>query len=401
MELINFMLMGAYFAGSMLLGIVALNSPQAYRPVLLAALIACAVLSFRQISDASFGVWGCEIFAMFIIIYISHISCVLCIEKYVLPKKPGVEFDWVGGYKMLFNARWLGTSRQAPDVKGAPKRDPISDIESEQRLEEYAADPSKKFRNMLRSPRAVFIRDRVISLIVTLIAEKIFSYSYLDLAPKYGIEMDLMDFLPTKESYFRRITEVTLRETIVRTWIVAFFLFYSICLYNTIHDGLAIIFVGTKFDDPEDWPALFGDIRDATSIRNFWGKFWHRLVYRSYTSYGIWITKNIFRLPKSSFIGKLFINLFVFTMSGGVHALTIRQLGYTCGDWQEIRFYVLNFFGILMEMAAMAAWNKITKGYRLNSTVSKTIGYTWVFMFLFTVLPKSQYPKVFCAPAGA
>jgi hypothetical protein len=50
-------------------------------------------------------------------------------------------------------------------------------------------------------------------------------------------------------------------------------------------------------------------------------------------------------------------------------------------------------------MAVMAAWNKITNGYKLNSTVSNTIGYTWVFMFLFTVLPKSQFPKVFCAPA--
>ena len=401
MELINFLLMGIYFAASMLLGIVALNSRQAYRPVLLAALVTCAVLSFRQISDASFGVWGCEVFAMFIIIYISHISCVLCVEKYVLPEKPGVTFDWVGGYKMLFNARWLGTSRQAPDIKGSQTREIASDIESEQRQEEYAMDPSKRFRTMFRSPRAVFIRDRVISLVLTLIAEKAFSYSYLELAPKYGLQMDIMDFLPTKESYFRRITEVTLRETLVRSWMVTFFLFYSVCLYNTIHDALAIIFVGSKFDNPEDWPSLFGSVSDATSIRNFWGKFWHRLVYRSYTSYGIWISKNILRLPKSSFIGKLFINFFVFAMSGGVHSLAIMQLGFSCGAWQEFRFYLFNFCGILVEMAAMAAYSKFTKGYKMNSTVSKTIGYCWVFLFLFTVLPKSQYPKVFCAPVHA
>lgn len=390
--------MCTYFAGSMLLGIVALNSRQAYRPVLLAGLIACAVLSFRQISDASFGVWGCEIFAMFIIIYISHISCVLCLEKYVLPKKPGVTFDWVGGYKMLFNARWLGTNRQAPDIKVPVKREITSDTESEQRQEEYAKDPSKKFRTMFRSPRAVFLRNRGLSFVGTLIVERMYSTTYLVLAPKYGAQMEVMDFLPTKETYFRRLGEVTLRETVIRVWIVTFFLFYSLCLYNTIHDALAIIFVGTKFDNPEDWPSLFGDIRDATSIRNFWGKFWHRLVYRSYTSYGIWISKNILRLPKSSLIGKIFINFFVFAMSGCVHALAILQLGYTCGAWEEIRFYIFNFFGVLVEMAAVAAFSKITRGYKLNSTVSNTIGYSWVFMFLFTVLPKSQYPKVFCAP---
>lgn len=398
MKPINFVLMGAYFASSMLLGIVALNSPQAYRPVLLAALIGCAVLSFRQISDASYGVWGCEVFAMFILIYLSHISCVLCVEKYVLPKKPGVTFDWVGGYKMLFNARWLGTSRQAPGVQTTPKREIASDMDNEQRREEYAADPSKKFRTMFRSPRAVFLRDRVISIVVTLIAEKAFSYSYLVLAPKHGLQMEMMDFLPTKETYWRRLSEVTLRDTVIRTWLVTFFVFYSVCLYNTIHDALAIIFVATKFDEPEDWPFLFGDLRDATSIRNYWGKFWHSLVYRSYTSYGIWITKNVMHLPKSSLFGKIFINFFVFAMSGSVHALAIMQLGYTCGAWQELRFYLFNFMAILVEMAMMAAWSKITRGYKLNSTVSTTIGYCWVFLFFFTTLPKSQFPKAFCAP---
>jgi hypothetical protein len=134
MELINFALMCTYFVGSMLLGIVALNSPQAYRPALLAGLIACAVLSFRQISDGSFGVWGCEIFAMFVIIYISHISCVLCVEKYVLPKKPGVTFDWAGDTRCcltlgglvlvdkhpmssLLNARLLVTQKMSNDEK--------------------------------------------------------------------------------------------------------------------------------------------------------------------------------------------------------------------------------------------------------------------------------------------
>ena len=192
--------------------------------------------------------------------------------------------------------------------------------------------------------------------------------------------------------------EVTLRETAVRVWLVTFFLFYSVCLYTTIHDALAFVFVASGFDNPEDWPPLFGDIRDATSIRNFWGKFWHRLVYRSYTSYGIWISKNILHLPKSSLIGKLFINFFVFTMSGCVHVLAIRQLGYTCGAWEEITFYIYNFLGILVEMAAITAFSWITRGYKLNSTVSNMLGYTWVFIFLFTVVPKNEFPKVFCEP---
>jgi hypothetical protein len=395
----DYLSMFAYYSVSMIIGIVALNSPQAYRPIFLVGIISFAILSFRTISDASFGLWGSEIFAMFLIIYISHMTCVLCVEKYVLPKKAGATVDWVAGFRMMFNARWLGTHRQAPDIKGASKSGVSSDAPNEQREEEYSRDPSKKYRTMLRSTRAIFVRDRLISLVLTLVIDKVYSHIIAEVFPQYFNGLDALDFLPTKETYFRRLTSVTLRETLIRAWIVTYFIWSSMCLYTTIHDFLSIIFVGSGFDKPEDWPPLFGDIREATSIRNFWAKFWHRLIYRSYTSYGIWISKNILRLPRSSFIGKLFINLYVFAMSGFVHAITIRQLGYTCGDREEIRFYVSNFFGILVETAAMAAFSEITKGYKVNSTVSKTVGYTWVFMFLFTVLPKSQYPKIFCAPA--
>jgi hypothetical protein len=395
MALIDFLLMTAYFSVSMLFGIIGINSPQAYRPILLVGIASFAILAYSRISNS---IYGGEIVALFISIYISHISCALCVEKYVLPKKPGIGFDWVGGYKMLFNARWIGTNRQVPDIKVPLGRKLVSDTVSEQRHEEHSRELSKTFRNTLRLPRTIFVLNCVISLACTLAAEKLYRSFYMDFLPHYIDGLNAMDFLPIKETYFRRFASVTFRETVIRVWIVTLYIGNSFCTYNTIHKVLAIIFVGTGLDEPEDWPPLFGDIREATSIRNFWAKFWHRLVYRSYSSYGIWITKNILRLPHSSFIGKLFINLYVFAMSGIVHALAIRQVQYSCGYWEEIRFYVLNFFAILVETMVLAVFSKVTKGYKVNSTVSKTIGYTWVFMFLFWVQPKTQYPKVFCSP---
>jgi hypothetical protein len=396
MDLQDYLWMFGYFSVSMLFSIAGLNAQQTYRPFFLVFLVLFAILAFRRISQGSFGMWGNEIFAMFILIYISHMTCALCVEKYVLPKKAGTAFDWVAGYKMMFNGRWLGTPRQAPDIKGTSKPQVVSDKPNEQREEEYSMDPSKKFRTMLRSPRVIFIRNRLISFLATVIAERVYAYLVGNVIPQYVNGLDVMDFLPTKETYFRRIASVTLRETVIRAWVVSYFVFYSVALYSTLHDLLAIIFVGSGFENPQDWPRLYGDMREATSLRNFWAKFWHRLVYRSYTSYGIWISKNVLRLPRNSFIGKMFINLYVFAMSGVIHAITIRQLGYSCGALGEIQFYVTNFFGILAETVALAAFSKITRGYQLNSTVSKTVGYAWVFTFLFTVLPKTQYPKVWC-----
>jgi hypothetical protein len=395
MALIDFLLMTAYFSVSMLFGIIGINSPQAYRPILLVGIASFGILAFSRISNS---IYGGEIFSLFIIIYLSHISCVLCVEKYVLPKKPGIGFDWIGGYKMLFNARWIGTNRQAPDIKVPPGRKFVCDIVSEQLHKENSRDLSKTFRTTLCLPRTIFVLNCVLSLACMLAAEQTYRYFYMDILPYYIDALNMMDFLPIKETYFRRIGSVTFRETVIRVWIVTVFIWNSVCTYNTIYKILAMIFVGTGLDEPEDWPPLFGDIREATSIRNFWAKFWHRLVYRSYSSYGIWITKNVLRLPHSSFIGKLFINLYVFSMSGIVHALAIRQVQYSCGYWEEIRFYVLNFFAILLETIVLAGFSKVTKGYKVNSTVSKTIGYSWVFMFLFWVQPKTQYPKLFCSP---
>lgn len=393
MELIDFLTMCAYFSVSSLLGIIGINSPQAYRPILFVGLASFAILAFGQISSR---IWGAEVFAMFILIYVSHMSCVLCVDKYVLPRKPGVSFDWVGGYKMLFNARWIGTNRQISDIHIRPRQGVVSAPIGTQRGDSQLLP--KNFGYICRSPRTLFILNCIISVAFTLAAEKISGHFLTAFLQQYLGGLEITDFLPAKETYFRRIGSVTIRETVIRVWVSIFAIGYSMGFFNTVHNILSIIFVGTGFDEPEDWPPLFGNIQEATSIRNYWGKFWHRLVYRSYTSHGIWITKNILRLPRSSFIGKLFINLYVFTASGAVHGLATRQGRHSCGYWENARFYVLNFFAILLETVVLAAFSKVTKGYKVNSTVSKTIGYFWVFMFLFWAIPKHQYPQTVCDP---
>ena len=368
---IDILSMSALFLGSILLGILGINSPQSNRPIVLVGVISLALLAFSKITDE---IWGAEIFAIFILIYVSHISCLLCVEEYRLPEKPaGSSFGWVRGYKMLSNPRWLGTTRQVSNIEVRPTK--ISHM-----------------------PRLSFVLNCVYSAALTIATERAFRYFSTDILPRYVYAPDITDFLPAKEVYFRRIGSVTLNETVIRVQLVASFIIYSIYTYKTMHNILAIVFVGSGFDNPEDWPPLFGNIKEATSIRNFWARFWHQLVYRSFTSYGIWITKNVLGLPRSSFIGRLFITLFVFAMSGVVHALAIRQAQYSCGAWEEIQFYILNFFGILLETMTYAAVSKLTKDYKMKDSISNAIGYSWVFLFLFWVLPKSNYPRVFCNP---
>jgi len=381
----------------MITAVVAVNAKQIYRPYLLVPVISFALLAFWGISDQKLGFEGTESLTMFIVIYMSHITCVLCVEKYVLPKKSSSYIDWAGGYKMLFNARWVGTQRQAPDIKLVSKQEMDLEMCSPIVADDSSVTPANKITSILRSPRAVFLRNRAISLLTIWVALKTYNYLFEEFQNS-DVRLEMMDFLPTKGTYFRRLNTVTVRDTLVRTWLVAYWVFYSIGLYTGLHNVLALIFVGSGIDKPEDWPPLFGNMRDATSVRNFWGKFWHRLVYRSYTSYAVWIVKNVLRLPRNSIWGKMFINFYVFAMSGFAHAFAVRQLGFSCGFWEEVQFYCSSFVFILAEGLILSAFAKLTRGYQVSKTVSNTIGYIWVFAWLFTTLPKSQFPKLWCTP---
>lgn len=388
----------SYFAVSMLFGLIGLNAEQKYRPALTAGLILTSTLAYRNITDANLGIKGTDTIAMFVLFYISHMTCALCMEKYLLPKPLGKAFDWRAAYKMLFNARWIGTYRQAPDIHSSAEAE--KDLESPYLgpSEVYTAYPMSDFKAFIRSPRFRFLRNRIISLATIYAIDQGYEYLFNIVLPQYVNPINAYDMLPSKHSYFRRLTTVTLRESLIRVWMVLYWTWYSYSLYTSLHDILAFIFVSIGLDDPEDWPALYGSISEATSIRGFWGKFWHRLVYRSYTSYGKFISLNVLRLPRKSMTGKLFINGFVFVLSGVVHAVTLRQLGFTCGAMSEVRFYSSHYLAILAETAIQAAFKRLTKGYRVNGVVMKAVGYLWVFGFLFYSVPKSQYPKIFCLP---
>ncbi|KAG0645038.1 hypothetical protein D0Z07_9227 [Hyphodiscus hymeniophilus] len=179
---------------SMIFGIVGLNSPQRYRPALNAGLILTSALAFRNISDANLGIHGTDTIAMFILFYISHMTCALCMENYVLPKGTG-SFQWRTAYRMLFNARFIATYREVPD--------------------ESSTYPSTDVRALLRSPRFLFLRKRALSLLAIYALDQCYSYLYDIVLPQYIEPIDIYDMLPSRQTYFRRLSTVTLRETTI------------------------------------------------------------------------------------------------------------------------------------------------------------------------------------------
>ena len=298
---------------------------------------------------------------------------------------------------MLWNGRWIGTYKQSKDIL------PSDADSSSKGLPLPINFPRPK------SPRVIFIRNRILSLIKISIIYYL-HHNIMEIQHGYFTPLSTDDFDLSKHTYFRRLLPrsssaltsnyPTLRETLIRIYFVFYFVGFSYALYTFLYEGLAVVFAATAVDDPEDWPPFFGKFTEAHSMRNFWGKFWHKLVYRTYTSYGKVISINILRIPQKGMTGRLFVNFFVFLLSGIVHQVVTRHLGLKCGNWPEdVAFFLANFAAIIVEMAFQYIFESIcsTTRWTCPNRMKRIVGYFWVFGFLFWSLPKAEYPKTWCA----
>lgn len=54
----------------------------------------------------------------------------------------------------------------------------------------------------------------------------------------------------------------------------------SYCTLSLQFSVFAALTVAIGMYSPQDWPPLMGRLRDVSTVRNFWGKFWHQDLRR-------------------------------------------------------------------------------------------------------------------------
>jgi hypothetical protein len=365
-----------YISASFLASLIALTLHPSRRPFLLVIIAIFAPLAFWRLHTVSPTLECGQVLGLFVLIWIAHISNVLCIEKYELPGTDDAKWRWQGALKMLFNGRWLGTPRQAPDVR------------------ERDAGLSKNQDGISRSAtRHAFLLRRLFSLLTIYALHRLY-YHLLSLYP-----MRYSDFSPHKQIYVRRLFThtITSRETIIRAVTVFHFVFSNYTIFTSLHDLLSIFFVNIlHLDEVKDWPPLFGSIVNAYTLRGFWGGFWHSLAYRSYTSYAKLMSRKFLGIPDSSMVGTVVIRFFVFFFSGVTHAAVSWRLGCRFGLWEEVVWFCGNFVALVVEdVVQRAIYKYFSKDKEMiyMSMATKWVGYFWVFGYFFWSLPKSHYPR--------
>ncbi|KAK2461015.1 hypothetical protein APHAL10511_006956 [Amanita phalloides] len=157
--------------------------------------------------------------------------------------------------------------------------------------------------------------------------------------------------------------------------------FGAIVAIRMVHRMLCIPCVAIGFSEPQDCVPIFGDFRDAYTLRNFWGHVWHQLLRWVGVSHGRFLAYDVFRLKRGSKAAYMVQLYTTFAITAVIHvAGEYSLLGYLTYR-HALLFFLLQPVAITFETLVIGVIGKLSiRGpWRL-------IGHIWVLMwFVYTV----------------
>ena len=327
-----------HFCTSVLLSALAVKASRKYNLGLIGLSVSLTLLAFRQVIDTTPWAELSSLLGFFILLWVSHIVKLLVLDRAVSPQ------DWRMTYQILFDFRGIGTEKQ--DEAFSHDTLDIAMTAPNEKQEVYDHTSFSKSSHH----HGIFLLTRLASAVTILLLNHAYTVAYSLL-----LHLSYADFHDSKQRYIRRIRIITARETVIRSWLVFHLVWSSWAMFTATHDMLAFAHVAIGIDEPRDWPRLYGSVFEAYSIRRFWGKFWHRLVQRSYGAYGSLLSQKMLTSPPGSSADRICVNISVFLISGIVHASITVQLGFKCGYWEDLAFFVMCYAALLVEESAQRA----------------------------------------------
>src|ERR1700761_1175122 len=101
---------------SFIVSVIALNGVSRQPTLLLASITTLSWFAFRRLQQLPLPPEFKYVFGMFILIWLSHMASLLWNVQTSTQRVDRSKNQWITAYKMLFNCRWIGTSRPAPDL---------------------------------------------------------------------------------------------------------------------------------------------------------------------------------------------------------------------------------------------------------------------------------------------
>ncbi|MCJ1475989.1 hypothetical protein MMC13_004653 [Lambiella insularis] len=307
-------------------------SPQ--RPFLLAPIIICCLISVRStISNKVPGQIGND----YVIGFILHASNFLCLARLSPPphSKPSARRSWA--LNQIFNGRW-GTLN-TPSF-------------------------SYKLRTYVPTRLELFLH-------------RLWAFTWtaglIYFLQTYRLYVDFEDFLTVPNGFLHRISYVTLREAIVRFYMLVLGTTIPYCTLCAAHSILSCLAIACR-DTPSRWPPLFGSFADAYTVRRWYSVWWHHLMRKAFTSHAIVFVSRILRLPPKGPFTRYVIIITTFMLSALLHILADPGVE-RCTAYPQVRFYLSIIGAIVLEDFSIWTYRSVMRPARTNAPgVSKTGG---------------------------
>ncbi|KAM7189680.1 hypothetical protein V8F33_009928 [Rhypophila sp. PSN 637] len=237
----------------------------------------------------------------------------------------------------------------------------------------------------------------------------------------FQLHLTPRDFYMTKQTLLPQLP-MTRRDLFLRTYMSFAWIWVTYFKLSVAHDILSILFVWIlQWDQPSEWPPLFGSVADAYSLRRFWGVFWHPLHTATLVAYmPSWratssppqlqpppdhqdgkkpqqksSANNLAMAPP---LQKALRALGVFTQSAIIHSVTNWIMTGRSNMTMELRFFLSKFVVCFLEVALkrqMRGLREVPRKTRQNKTetvgawniwtamVRRAGGYIWVMCVIF------------------
>ncbi|KAJ7160443.1 membrane bound O-acyl transferase family-domain-containing protein [Mycena filopes] len=169
------------------------------------------------------------------------------------------------------------------------------------------------------------------------------------------------------------------------------------------HYILGIVCVAVRLTGPDEWPAFFGGVADAWSVRTFWGRGWHQMLRRPLTTHAARLTSALGLAPGAR-ITRLTTLLAVFLLSGLMHAVAAASTSVAprSSSWSwnagapALLFFLLQPLAIVLEDAvrprspAIAMVDSNAVSHQSYAWVRTLLGYVWTASWFVATLPLWQ-----------
>lgn len=364
----------AYYGASSVITVHCLRQPKRVRLLVLAPVLLLSLLALSNAKKLSWPMGLDSTFASMVVFYLPYSVKILALDE--MPSHPEVatqRWTFVNCYRIWNNPRNI-----APR---APLLDKTEDHKDEKEV------PRLKFAlHMAAKMAAMWAFD-------SLVCRKVLYAAFAGVS--------LHSFAPDQELLtLGRLLQMSAADHHLRAVMSVQWIWSAYFFLEFYHSLLAIVFVSIcRFDHPKEWPALFGSAMHTSSIRGFWGRFWHRLTIPTYASYGQLISRKLLGLAPGSRAEKTLVPMCIFTFSGFSHSL----VGWAMGDAaleRDTIFFVINFAAVAAEIAISKARKS---GFlelpspAMPAWLSQLAGMLGVFAFFYTVVPMWMYPKVYAS----